>query len=393
MASALVALVLFVTIACALRMPIPFAYVFALLTIIQPTLQRVRGYRVVEFAVFLNASLAFSLLLAVRPYLNGDEIGFGPDMFSYSEGFDFLRTGQYDSLTSMLEGVASYTSSTEPVFWIIAKVFSSIFSSSVGIHVAISMLGFILIYLAGRILANRGLIAYLLYSSTITSYAFQGSGIRSGLAFCVMLLSVALMLRGMKRGSFLTAVGAGAVHYSMLPMSLMVLARAGDAKDLKRIVQMVILVAGSTLGAYLVARDTGEIGIGAKISAYGSQAAMEVSSTTQFFIESSCMGLFLLVYRNKIERNLMLTMLISFAFSAAILAIMPSAFPRYYRYEYVLFLAFFLSIFNRVDRIKQFMIVSAAMSWHIFLILDRFSGHFWGHGFADHFFFSLADIV
>lgn len=393
MASALVALALFVTMACALRMPIPFAYVFALLAIIQPVLRRARGYRLVEFAVFLNASLAFSFLLAVRPYLNGDEIGFGPDMFSYSEGFDFLQTGQYDGLMSMLEGVATYTSSTEPVFWIVVKIFSLIFSSSVGIHVAISMLGFVLIYVAGVIVANQGLIAYLLYSSTITSYAFQGSGIRSGLAFCVMLLAVALMIRGVRRGSSVAAISASAVHYSMLPMSLMVLARAGDIKNLRRVVQMVILVAGGTIGTFLVARDTGEIGIGAKIAAYSSQADMEFSSTTQFLIESCCMGLLLLAYRHKADRNLMFTMWISFAFSMAILVLMPGAFPRYYRYEYVLFLAFFLSIFNQIDRVKQVAIVSAALSWHVFMIFDRFSGHFWGQGFADHLFFSLIDIV
>lgn len=393
MASAFAALALFVTLICALLMPVPFAYVFALVTLIEPALRRVRGYPLVEFAVFLSASLAFSFLLAVRPYLEGDEIGFGPDMYSYAQGFDFLQTGQYDSMTSMLEGVAHYTSSTEPIFWVVAKIFSLLFSSSIGIHVAISMLGFFLVYAAGAILANRGLIAYLLYASTITSYAFQGSGIRAGLAFCVMLFAVALMLRGMTRGSFLTAVSASAVHYSMLPMSLMVLARLGDGKNLKRVAQMVVLGAGWTLGAYLVARETGEIGLGAKISAYSDQLAMELSSTVQFLIETACMGLLLFVYRKQIDRNLLLTILISFAFSIGLLVLMPGAFPRYYRYEYVLYLIFFLSIFNQIDRMRQVVIVSAAFSWHLFMIFDRFAGHFFGQGFTDHLFFSVADII
>lgn len=327
-----------------------------------------------DFFIFLYFSLSVAVMLADRPYYAGADIGFGEDMFHYYNAFDWVINSDLITFFKDFGIITNLTGSSEPLFWLIVKIFSFFTDSEYVIHILLTFLGCFFIYLAGQIWSKSGLLFLFFYTNTVTFFAFQGSAIRSGLAFCTAMLGYSLFLKNkLKIINFLSPL----IHFSMIPMPLITYAGKVDYKNPKKIAALFFISLILILSFVFVALKSLDAGLGAKLAARVTENELDISSIIQFFIEST-LTIFVVFYffKNKIDKSLKISFLFFFLVSILLLLISPTAFARFYRYEYIFLIFIYSSIFISSSKYMKISILFLSLSWFVFLGLDRFVGVF-----------------
>lgn len=327
-----------------------------------------------DFFIFLYFSLSVAVMLADRPYYAGADIGFGEDMFHYYNAFDWVINSDLITFFKDFGIITNLTGSSEPLFWLIVKIFSFFTDSEYVIHILLTFLGCFFIYLAGQIWSKSGLLFLFFYTNTVTFFAFQGSAIRSGLAFCTAMLGYSLFLKNkLKIINFLSPL----IHFSMIPMPLITYAGKVDYKNPKKIAALFFISLILIFSFVFVALKSLDAGLGAKLAARVTENELDISSIIQFFIEST-LTIFVVFYffKNKIDKSLKISFLFFFLVSILLLLISPTAFARFYRYEYIFLIFIYSSIFISSSKYMKISILFLSLSWFVFLGLDRFVGVF-----------------
>lgn len=373
--------------------PLISLYCFVLLL---PSLGRVLSKRLLSAAsilVFLNASLSYSVLLASRDYFQGADVGFGADLFHYANAFSFVESGSYSSLGEMLSGVRGLTGSSEPLFWILVRFFAFFSDSAAHMHVFISMLGFVFIYLGGKRFGEYGLLAFCLYAGTITCYAFQGSAIRSGLAFSIAFFAIACTLECARKRVFLLGAATATTHFSMLAFLPSFFFSIWNRVNLKRIFIVCSMSILPVLIFYLVAGFGGGGAIATKVAARAVEDFFDYSSVIQFFVESAFFFIVIYFFRRDVYPGFVFGCIFIFCLSVFFLFFAPSVFPRFYRYEYVFFLAILVGLSGRRGSGFLYSLVILAFCWNVFIVSSRYQGLFVPGGALDHMTFSLWRVL
>lgn len=331
--------------------------------------------KVYEFIIFLYLSVCLSIMLANRPYYLGKDIGFGDDMFHYYNAFEWIINSSFTNFFTEFSTVTKLTGSAEPLFWLVIKIISVVFQDPYYIHVSLTFLGCFLIYLAGQLWSKSGLLFLFFYTNTITFFAFQGSAIRSGLAFSFALLGYVYFLKNKKKWFQLIAP---LIHFSMIPFPVVSYISASEFNNTKKRIKLFLFLCLFLSLFSIVAINSVDAGLGAKLTARVSENnELDSSSIIQFLFESLFTIFFtFFVFKNKVDKRLKFGLAIFLFFTICLLFVSPTAFSRFYRYEYILFILIYSSIFiNSAKPIKLILLVSS-FSWFIFLGFDRFLGVF-----------------
>lgn len=327
-----------------------------------------------DFMVFLYCSLSLAFMIANRPYYLGKEIGFGEDMFHYYNAFDWVINSDLITFFKDFGVITNLTGSSEPVFWLIVKFFSFFTNSEYTIHILLSLLGCYFIFLAGQIWSKSGLLFLFFYTNTITFFAFQGSAIRSGLAFCTAMLGYSLFLKNkLKIINFLSPL----IHFSMIPMPLITYVGKVDYKNPKKVAALFFISLIVILSFTFIALKSVDAGLGAKLAARVTENELDISSIIQFSIES-ILTIFIVFYflKNKIDKSIKISFMFFFIVAILLLLISPTAFARFYRYEYIFLIFIYSSIFLNSSKYIKTLILLLSLLWFIFIGLDRFVGVF-----------------
>ncbi len=327
-----------------------------------------------DFFVFFYFTLSVAVMLANRPYYVGADIGFGEDMLHYYNAFDWVINSDLITFFKDFGVITNLTGSSEPVFWLIVKIFSFFTNSEYTIHILLTLLGCYFIFLAGQIWSKSGLLFLFFYTNTITFFAFQGSAIRSGLAFCTAMLGYSLFLKNkLKIINFLSPL----IHFSMIPMPLIIYAGKVDYKNPKKLAALFFISLIVILSFTFIALKSVDAGLGAKLAARVTENELDISSIIQFFIES-ILTIFIVFYffKNKVDKSLKIGFMSFFLVAVLLLLISPTAFARFYRYEYIFLIFIYSSIFLNSSKYIKTLILLLSLLWFIFIGLDRFVGVF-----------------
>lgn len=327
-----------------------------------------------DFFVFFYFSLSVAVMLADRPYYVGADIGFGEDMFHYYNAFYWVINNDFSTFIKDFDMITNLTGSSEPVFWLIVKIFSFFTNSEYTIHILLTLLGCYFIFLAGQIWSKSGLLFLFFYTNTITFFAFQGSAIRSGLAFCTAMLGYSLFLKNkLKIINFLSPL----IHFSMIPMPLITYVGKVDYKNPKKVAALFFISLIVILSFTFIALKSVDAGLGAKLAARVTENELDISSIIQFFIES-ILTIFIVFYffKNKVDKSLKISFMSFFLVAVLLLLISPTAFARFYRYEYIFLIFIYSSIFLNSSKYIKTLILLLSLLWFIFIGLDRFVGVF-----------------
>lgn len=337
--------------------------------------------RYVELVIALYFVFIISIMLADRPYYVGKEIGFGEDMNHYYNAFEWIISHGFYEFFTNFSTITNLTGSAEPLFWLIIKFISLIFQDPYYIHVGTTFLGCFLIYLAGHVWDRCGILFLFFYTNTITFFAFQGSAIRSGLAFSFATLGYVYFLKNKNKWFQLIAP---LIHFSMIPFPLITYVSVSDLNsNKKRINLFLFLILFSTLFV-VIGLNSVDGGLGAKVTARVSENDLDISSLIQFLFESLfTIFLVFLVFKDKVDKKIKLSLVLFFFSSILLLIISPTAFSRFYRYEYIILILVYYSIYIKSKAPIRILIITSSFSWYVFLGFDRFIGVF-GNDFFDY---------
>lgn len=352
----------------------PNLFLLAYLSITAFTNINDRSLKLFNYLVFLYLSLTLSVMLADRPYFIGEEIGFGDDMRHYYNAFEWVVNSKFQEFFSEFYIITNLTGSSEPIFWFIIKLVSFFIKDPYYIHIFLTFFGCLLIFLAGEVWNNKGLLFLFFYTNTITFFAFQGSAVRSGLAFSFAILGCVLFFKNKNKWfQFLSPF----VHYSLIPFPVITYIsnlKFNNKKSLLKLFFFVIIFSSFML---IFISNSLDSGLGAKLSSRISENFIDTNSLLQFFIESVFTIIFInTVFKDKVEKRLKLSLTLFFIFSILIIIISPSIFSRFYRYEYILFILIYSSIFESSKPEIKILFLIISFSWYLFLGYDRFIGVF-----------------
>lgn len=329
---------------------------------------------VYEFVIFLYLSISLSFMLANRPYYIGSNIGFGEDMFHYYNAFEWMINTSFTDFFTEFSTVTNLTGSAEPLFWLVIKFISIIFQDPYYIHVSLTFLGCFLIFLAGQVWNKCGLLFIFFYTNTITFFAFQGSAIRSGLAFSFAILGYVYFLNNKRKWFQLIAP---LVHFSMIPFPVLSYISASEFNNAKKRIKLFLFLSLFLSLFSIVAINSVDAGLGAKLIARVSENELDVNSLIQFIAESLfTIFLTFFVFKNKVDKRLKSGLVIFLFFAICLLFVSPTAFSRFYRYEYILFILIYSSIFINSTKPIKLILLASSFSWFVFLGFDRFIGVF-----------------
>lgn len=313
-------------------------------------------------------------MLADRPYFVGGEIGFGEDMLHYYNAFNWIINNNFSTFFREFNIITNLTGSAEPLFWLVVKFFSLFTNSEYIIHVLLTFIGCLFIYASGQVWKKSGLLFLFFYTNTITFFAFQGSAIRSGLAFSVAMLGYALFLKNkFKIVNFLSPL----IHFSMIPIPLIVYASSVDYRNTKKMIGLFFISFFLILSFVFIALKSTDAGLGAKLNARISENELDISSIIQFLIESVFTIFFVFfLFKKKITKPLKVSFLSFFLISLLLLLVSPTAFARFYRYEYIFLIFIFSSIFLNSNKYIRLIILIFSLLWFVFIGFNRFTGVF-----------------
>lgn len=344
-------------------------------------------YKYFDKVIFVYMTICLSFMIALRPYDVGSEIGFGEDMWHYYNAFSWVAESSWYNFFNDFSTITSLTGSGEPLFWVVIKIITLITDSNFIIHVILTFLGCLLVFLAGKLWINSGLLFVFLYTNTITFFAFQGSAIRSGLAFSFILLSLVLFLKNKNRYFIYLSP---AIHFSMLPVPLIIYVSSLDFKKARDYYKLILTTIFFVILVLYFSMKTLDAGLGSKVtSKLSDNNKIDIMSTIQFFIEN--IVTFLLVFwgfKKIISKELKIGLIIFFFVCLSILIIFPSSFARFYRYEYIYFILIYSTIFMHSSKYIKFLILILSLVWFVFLGYDRFIGVF-ANNFFDYLGFNI----
>lgn len=332
-------------------------------------------YRYIDFFVFVYMSICLSFMIALRPYDVGKEIGFGEDMWHYYNAFSWVSESNWYNFFNDFTTVTSLTGSGEPLFWIVIKIISLITNSNFIIHTVLTFLGCFLIFWAGKLWSNSGLLFVFLYTNTITFFAFQGSAIRSGLGFCFILFALVLFLKNINK--YLIYLSP-TIHFSMIPLPLIIYVSSLDFKNPKNYYKLGFVVALMLLIIFYFSMKTLDGGLGGKLtSKLADENSIDYVSVIQFLIENMITFLIVFLFGKRIiSKEIKFGLIFLFSVCLLMLFVSPSSFSRFYRYEYIYFILIYSSIFMKSSKWVRLIILTSSMSWFVFLGFDRFIGVF-----------------
>lgn len=327
-----------------------------------------------DFLLFLYLSVILSLMLANRPYFLGKEIGFGEDMLHYYNAFEWVISSSFKQFFLNFNEITSLTGSAEPIFWIIIKLLGLFIKEPYYIHVFLTFLGCLLIYLAGQIWNKQGLLFLFFYTNTITFFAFQGSAVRSGLAFSFAILGYVLFIRNRSKWfQFLSPF----VHYSMIPIPIISYSSVIGFKNKRKLFKISFVALIFFSGLIFIGLNSLEAGLGLKVTDRISEDVSDTSSVLQFLFESVFTIIIVFtIFKNIVNKELKISLVLFFILSLLLLMVSPSIFSRFYRYEYFIFIIIYSSIFSGSKVLIKILIMSFSLSWFLYLGFDRFIGVF-----------------
>lgn len=330
--------------------------------------------RIFEWIMFFYISILLSIMLANRPYYVGVNIGYGDDMLHYYNAFSWVGSTTLIEFFTDFNRVTQLTGSAEPLFWIVVKIITLFVEDGFYIHCFITFLGCLIIYISGQIWSKSGLLFIFLYTNTITFFAFQGSAIRSGLAFAVALLGYVIFTKYKKS---LIQFLAPFIHFSMIPMPIINYAGFFNNFTIKNKIYIAIISITSIFFFIFLSKNSLESGLGAKISSRLSESLTDTSSIFQFILESFFTIIIILIYRRRIDNNpLVKSFLIFFVVCLIVLALSPTAFSRFYRYEYIFMILIYTNLFVNSSRFMKAFVLLVSFGWLIFIAETRYVGVF-----------------
>lgn len=333
-----------------------------------------RSIKLFNYLVFFYLSMTLSIMLADRPYYIGEEVGFGDDMLHYYHAFEWVVNSSFKDFFSEFYMITSLTGSSEPVFWFIVKLIGLIIRDPYYIHVFLTFFGCLLIFIAGEVWNKKGLLFLFFYTNTITFFAFQGSAVRSGLAFSVALLGYVLFYkRNNKWFYFLPPF----IHYSLIPFPVITYISNINFKNKKNLLRFIFFSIIFAFSFLLLVSNSLDSGLGRKLESRFSEDIMNFSALLQFIIESIFTIVIInTIFKDKVDRKLKLSLIYFFILSLLIVFVSPSIFSRFYRYEYILLILIYASIYELSRPAVRFFILLFSFSWYLFLGYSRFIGVF-----------------
>lgn len=358
-----------------LLMPKLFCFLYLVFRYVASNNENNKIFNYSDVIIFLYMAICSAVMLAQRPFDVGKEIGFGEDMWHYYNAFEWvINSSWYEFLTDFTT-VTNFTGSAEPLFWLVIKLLSVISHSSFYIHILLTFLGCLLVFLAGKMWCNSGLLFVFLYTNTITFFAFQGSAIRSGFAFCFLLFAFVLFLK--KKNNYYIYLSP-TIHFSMTPIPLLIYMSSLDFKKTKNYYKLFFVTGIMSCLIFYFSMRSLDSGLGAKLtSKLSDENKIDIVSTIQFLIENFITFIVIFIlFKKTISKELKIGLLLFFFICISMLFVSPSSFSRFYRYEYIYFLIVYSLIFINSSRVIRLTLLSFSLGWFIFLGYDRFVGVF-----------------
>lgn len=344
-----------------------------------------------DLMVFFYYSLCISILLANRPYYLGEHAGFGDDLYHYYKIFEWIDSSSIKELFYNFGFITSSTGSAEPLFWSIVKLLTYFTDSAQGVHILLSMLGLFIIFYAGNVWNKQGLLFILLYTNTITFFAFQGSALRSGLAFSFALLGVVVFIKNKNK---ILPMIAPFIHFSMIPLPFITYAVNLNFQKIRNSFFLSIFTLFSIIVFLFVVYKTQDAGLGAKVYArLNEESLLDVTSIIQFIFES--LVTFCLIFyfvSNKVDPYLKKGILLFFTFACFLIFISPTAFSRFYRYEYIFIIIVYSSIIKYSLPFSRFLLIFSMLFWYIFIGFDRYISVF-GEDIVEYLNFNIFSLL
>lgn len=332
--------------------------------------------KAVDFLLSVYVALNLAKMLSSRPYYLGSDVGYGDDIFHYHNAFEWVGNASILEFFYEYSNIVALTGSSEPLFWIFIKFITYFTSDNILIHSFITLSGLLLIYIAGEIWNRCGLLFIFLYTNTITFFALQGSGLRSGLAFSVILLGYVLFI---KKGKNVLQLLAPFFHFSLIPVVVV-----NYIPNILKASKKIKIYSGSLMflfisGFLYLSYKTSDSGLGSKLSSRISETLIDASSVIQFVFETIVTILFIYFFKEKIgNRNLVLSFYFFIILSFIILLLAPTGFGRFYRYEYIYFLLIYTDLFFRLNYFYRFLMLSVSLLWFFYLGTYRYADIFSG---------------
>lgn len=369
----------------AILTPIPALLLYTLIAAITSKNYHSKLFVYLGYFIAFNSTLAMSILLASRDYGTGQSVGFGSDMIHYADAFDYIASGQSSNWQELVAGAIFRTGGGEPLFWMIASAISQISTNPKTIHIGLSIIGFGIIFSGAEYHSRNGILALSMYFSTITCYAFQGSALRSGLAFSILILAISQLLKRRHYTSSALALAASVTHFSMLPFFGCIAIINHLKLNAKNLGKLAIIFA-TLICLYAVLSTLGSLEIlQGKIEARLDENATDKTSEYQFLIELSAMTLLYYANRNKLSRNTKLLFALFATTEVLFYLFFPSIFPRLYRYIYAVYLFIFLELAESWKPIGRTFLICATICWSTFIVATRYQDLFHGTNILEHF--------
>lgn len=373
---------------------LPKFFVFIYLLVKYSVAKIVNSYmeKIIDFLIFFYSAIILSYMLANREYYKGEEVGFGDDMYHYYNAFDWIKNVSFSEFLSNFNIVTSLTGSGEVGFWVIVKIMSYFINDNFYIHIFLTFLGLCLIYISGEIWKRCGLLFFFFYTNTITFFAYQGSAIRAGLAIGFIFIGLAIFLK-YKKNIYLFI--SPLIHFSSIPLIfIIILGRFKEISLVNKIKYFIVFFLTLAILIY-ISIQTQDAGLGFKLSAkLASENETTISAILQFFIEVFfVISIVYFFFKEKVDSNLLRICVYFFICSILVLLVSESAFSRFYRYEYIIFIFIFSSIFMNIKGfLYRYMVIISSFLWFIFIGYTRYSGVF-AEDFLGFVGYSILDIL
>ncbi|MBO3701647.1 MAG: EpsG family protein [Candidatus Accumulibacter sp.] len=371
----------------ALVFPIPFFLAYLIVAIGTRNFKKNGIWRVIKYAATANAAIGMAFLLSQRNYYSGDEVGFGSDMLHYAAAFELIASQDWGwgGFKEVMEGVIFLTGGGEPMFWIVIVVISFFTDDPIHMHVAVSLVGFFLIFLSAELYNKTGAFVLALYFSTITCYAFQGSALRSGLALGVLMLAIGFLARSKRISAIFMSVIAALTHFSMAPFFLAFVSNKMLALDKQSVVRTLAILFALASSIYLLTEVASLEVLQRKLDARMSEDSGDITSGYQFLVEAAVMSVVCWRFSNRLSAITKHLFVIFVVIDLGFLLVFPSIFPRSYRYIYTVYLFIFAELVDTAKRSVIMVVLVGGTLWNIYIVSTRYQGLFVGENFLQHF--------
>jgi hypothetical protein len=364
-----------------LFLPIITCYLLALLAFIKVP-------KVLQACLLIYIVMVFSFLVTSQPDWQAIESdGFGSDIFFYKNAFKQLIDMQFFDLTKVLTIAVSNTGSAEPLFWSFAYFLSRIVSSPNQLWFAITFFALsALCFYSSKGMKYSPISILVVFCSTITFYAYQGSVLRQGLALVFVYIGLSELGKNKAKNAFVILGMASFVHFSafILLIAAFLGTRVKEFK-IQNIGPWLGYIAGvlalSMFFFVVVPHLPGDINLIYKIQTRISTAETYSSNwKVQFFLEIALFIFITKAFRIKLPEAVYSSFII---FSVIVILSIPLAglADRLYRYSYAFYLFFYWYWFNSTVHVSNKYLmhcftITIFFLWFCFLLSTRYENFF-----------------